>query len=323
MISPGKFGLIAILLMAPGAVHARPAQNLCEVANIGKLTPSQFRSLLPASMSCRDRQFGLTALGLTAISGTDWEVQTLVRAGADINEKDRSGRTALMWLAYMGGPGQLDEFLKLGANPNVRDPNGVSLLMLATANPNPATLSAILDLKPDLEARDNMGNTALLDAAGADGDAALKMLLTSGVDITKKNNRGQTALMIGARMDPSRITLLIAYGADARAHDDAGKNVLMYQAASFSSQPEKAAQYWMGLLVQAGVGLNDRDNAGQTALMYAAKSGDKGEAEALLALGANAGLRDGKGRTAFDDAMLRKTFQGTALLSRLKAGAGE
>src|SRR5215831_16483079 len=59
------------------------------------------------------------------------KVESLIRAGANVNVSDRYGITPLNLAAVNGNGGIIRKLLDAGANPNVVDLTGVSVLMTA------------------------------------------------------------------------------------------------------------------------------------------------------------------------------------------------
>src|SRR3954471_14925347 len=66
-----------------------------------------------------------------AYEGNTVQVQSLIEAGADINEKDAAGRTALMIAANRGHTYVVQLLLERGADAGVRDNNGVTAMEAA------------------------------------------------------------------------------------------------------------------------------------------------------------------------------------------------
>lgn len=87
--------------------------------------------------------------------------------------------------------------------------------------------------------------------------------------------------------------LLRQEGVDVSAKDDDGFNALHW--AAWSGLPFNSAR-----LVERGIGINETEGNGYTPLMLAALRGQAGAVRMLLALGADATLKNNKGETALD-----------------------
>jgi phage shock protein B len=92
------------------------------------------------------------ALIEAARTGQQGKVAEMVRAGANINFRDASGKTALHYAAAGGHNGTTGDLLRLGADPFIRDQAGRTALDYAQAGGHEATASefvkAIVAVKP-------------------------------------------------------------------------------------------------------------------------------------------------------------------------------
>ncbi len=96
---------------------------------------------------------------------------------------------------------------------------------------------------------------------------------------------------------PEIVRALISAGAPAKLTESSGINLLHW--AAIANRPEV-----IPLLVEAGVSINAKDDSEFTPLMYAATIdfGDTASLRALLKGGADPNVRNGKGRTAAEQA---------------------
>jgi hypothetical protein len=91
--------------------------------------------------------------------------QTLIKNGADIEKKDRSGYTPL-FIAVCDGQASMAKFLiEKGANVNTRNGEGMTPLHYAALHLTPETsnnvIKILLDNGADASIKDNYGNTPL------------------------------------------------------------------------------------------------------------------------------------------------------------------
>ena len=102
--------------------------------------------------------YGSNALFFTRKAET---VNYLLKNGADINKKNKSGRTPLIQhsLAYENQD-HVKFLLEKGADINAQDNKGNTLLMYAIALRNESLINEILKLNPDVNIKNKEGKTA-------------------------------------------------------------------------------------------------------------------------------------------------------------------
>jgi ankyrin repeat protein len=137
------------------------------------------------------------------------------------------------------------------------------------------------------------GVTPLMKAAAEGNVGAMKqILMTSPPDIDAPDSSGWTALMYAAASGHSEpVQLLLKSGANPNHKSPNGDTPLMASAIS---------QLFDENVARAGADLNARNSIGTTALMILAAEGEADEVRDALKVGADATVRDFKGRTALD-----------------------
>jgi ankyrin repeat protein len=133
-----------------------------------------------------------TPLTVAAERGEADQVRKLIAAGADLNERDKSGYTALVWAARNGDTKVAEALIEARADMNVRDcaENGWTPLMHAIHKNNNEMARLLIDRGADVNARAGKcteksveeGSTALLQAAGEDNAEIVRALLAKGAD---------------------------------------------------------------------------------------------------------------------------------------------
>lgn len=103
--------------------------------------PCFLLSALIYCFACGDDQNA--ALLNAARRGKGGAVEQSVKAGANVNAKDSSGKTALHYAAENGHVATVGLLLKLGANPNLRDSAGRTPLDYALQKGHSATAEAL------------------------------------------------------------------------------------------------------------------------------------------------------------------------------------
>ena len=262
-----------------------------------------------------------TALVVAAERGDALLVGRLLRAGAAVDDVDRTGRTALE-MAVAGGAG-VDTVRVLVA--------GGADVSRALGDARDAVLTALTAAQRPPPA----DPTAALLAAAAAGDAdGLAIALRAGAALETRDDRQRTPLLLavtGDHLDVAR--LLVALGADPDALDDRHDTpwlvtgvtgsvpmleILLpadpdltirnrFGGVSVIPASERGHVEYVRRVVQTGIDVNHVNDPGWTALLEAVVYGD-GSARyqeivrILLAAGADPSIRDARGRTALEHA---------------------
>lgn len=136
------------------------------------------------------------------------------------------------------------------------------------------------------------GKTKLMDAAHRGDKKAFYAALAMGDKLTDVDASGWTPLMYAASSySNSPVSELVKAGVDVNARSKRGETALMASAVTGMADKD---------LLNAGAEVNAVNDDGMTALMLLVQRGDPGEVETLLKAGANARMKDSKGRTALD-----------------------
>jgi ankyrin repeat protein len=175
------------------------------------------------------------------------DIASLQAAKAQVNTKLAHGNTPLM---YAGAYGTLD---------------GMKLLVEQGA---------------DVNAQNDIGATALMLSISDASKASF--LISKGAEVNTKSKTGRTALLIAAMTDGTAdtIKLLLSKGADPKAVDSQGLNMLMSAASSGNTPAVKLA-------LEKQVPVNAKTMEGNTALMAAAADGNLEAVKLLIKAGAD------------------------------------
>ena len=144
-------------------------------------------------------------------------VESLLKQGANPNEREPDGATALAWAAIRANAEITSLLLNAKADPNLANELGIGPLSLAISNGAPKIVDQLLaaNANPNV-AREN-GETPLMTAARLGQVDVMKRLLVKGANANARDKKfGQTALMWAAGR-PEAIRLLLEFGADPRA----------------------------------------------------------------------------------------------------------
>ncbi|KLI60895.1 hypothetical protein SZ44_04050 [Brachyspira hyodysenteriae] len=175
--------------------------------------------------------YGSNALFFTRKAET---VNYLLKNGADINKKNKSGRTPLIQhsLAYENQD-HVKFLLEKGAYINAQDNEGVTTLMFAVQTDKTKIIDICLSEKADINIKDNEGKTALFHTISSFGILENVKSMTDNMfgdyartDYVKNymNQKKMEETDTAIRL----IKLLVSNGADINAQDNKGNTLLMY-----------------------------------------------------------------------------------------------
>ncbi|MFA5106684.1 MAG: ankyrin repeat domain-containing protein [Candidatus Micrarchaeia archaeon] len=92
-------------------------------------------------------------------------VKAALKAGADVNAKNKTGYTALIWASSCWGHTAIVEALIVaGADVNAKNENGYTALILAAYWGHTATVKLLIKAGADVNAKNECGETALMKA---------------------------------------------------------------------------------------------------------------------------------------------------------------
>jgi ankyrin repeat protein len=195
------------------------------------------------------------------------EIQTLLDAGADVDEPQGDGSTALLWAAYHSDADPARALLAAGADPNATNRLGMTALAEAAGNGAGRIVTMLLDAGAAANVELPEGDTPLMLAARSGTLAGVEALLAHGADVEAVERfHGETALMWAAAENHADVVArLIEAGADIEA--------ISYE-------------FEWADLKQAGVA-SYLPRGGLTALLHAARQNAVEAARVLIDRGAN------------------------------------
>lgn len=159
------------------------------------------------------------------------------------------------------------------------------------------TETAVLFLEAGMSPNVKNGDiTVLMEAArrGKTHSGIAAALVQAGAEVNARDAFGVTPLLYAAISgSPETLRMLLKSGADAKAKDADGRNVLVEALTTENPLPPEIYQE----LIQAGADVNVRVYQGLTPLMIGA-AGDPRLLRALIGAGADVNARDELGRTA-------------------------
>ena len=156
-------------------------------------------------------------------------VRALVKAGADVNVRNKTGGTALMYAALSGDAPTVRVLLQNGADINAAATNGWTALMIASVGDYESVIQALVESGADVNQVDVYGWTPLMRAIYEGRASAAKALIAvPTLKINAQNEYGAAALHYAAAAgDAVLVRLLLKRGADVRVRDTAGHTPAM------------------------------------------------------------------------------------------------
>ena len=237
-----------------------------------------------------------SALGFTEI------MEELVDAGADVNNQDVLGCTPLHNACYFGHLDSVELLVKQGGTDVALETNrGETPLNYAASWGYTDIMEILVDAGADINQKNSDGETPLHAACKAGHFSAANILVTRGANLKTKTRGGDTPLLAAiASGDIKIIEMLIKAGADVN-------NGFPLHRALDTGDLDTAR-----ILINVGADVNIRHMQGPTPLHLATLvnpySGHSVEdyldiLNLLLENGADASLKDDRGRTALDFAI--------------------
>lgn len=144
------------------------------------------------------------------------DIQALLKAGANVNAKNRYGITPLAVAATTGNAAITQTLLNAGADVRVTIPETGSILMTAARTGNPEVIKLLLAAGADVNfAEPYSGQTALMWAAAEGHPEAVKALLAGGAKVNAEAHDKKMALFFAVRKgNLESVKTLLAAGAD-------------------------------------------------------------------------------------------------------------
>jgi len=243
----------------------------------------------------------LSPLMRAALWGTEEDMETLIRNGADVNAPATSlAITPLMCSVH--DPAKVSLLIKSGANVNAATKSRHTALVLAAGYDGAvATVKLLLDHGAEINARasDIIGTALMRAAMRGDGEEVLQ-LLSRGAALNDLPQGSAALLGVTAQEDRDTAAMLLDRGAiaDTRAPVELAAR---REATALMMCAEEGDPEIVRLLLERGAAVNARDSEGFTPLMYAAAAIDRGDTQIiqmLLAAGADTEARTATGDTA-------------------------
>lgn len=263
------------------------------------------KGVLPKRMEVRLRQLGL-------LRGYDKKFQLLPESV----KIESNGCVASLWASGYVPKTLIDRGVNAHISGEINPSQISTKLMVAVVRGNLKTVEQLLEQGVDVDEKSpKLGCTALVWAILFKHQALFNRLLVAGADIELSDAAGRTPLMIASSSGSLLIVKrLINEGADVNKKQSGGINEVDQTALMYGATRKDNVAI-LKYLAEKSAGLNMVDEHGNTALMVAASGGHIENVRYLLSSGANRGLKNNVGQTAYDQAV---QFGGTDVVDFLK-----
>lgn len=182
----------------------------------------------------RQDKNGVSLLMKAAKNGNDWDVNMLIKSGADLNLRDKDGWTALMYACrYQNSLSIVKTLVEKGAFVRVRNRyNATPLLMASDYSENPEIIQLLL--KDRSVSEDEVFRAFIFAITGNSSSdhvrsAKVKLFLDMEIPLNRLW-KGQTPLMYACQYGSSTevIKQLLDAGANPEYQDEEGKTAFDY-----------------------------------------------------------------------------------------------
>lgn len=179
--------------------------------------------------SSESEQVPAGALVEAAARGDAAAVRELLARGADVNERDPSGRTPVTAAVYAGSAAVVRLLVAAGADVDLQDDTRANAFLALGETGDVAVLDAVLPAAPNVTLTNRFGGTALIPAADRGHVGMVQALLErTDVNVDHVNDLGWTALLEavilgdGGSAHQQIVRLLLTAGADPAIADREG-----------------------------------------------------------------------------------------------------
>lgn len=221
---------------------------------------------------------GMHPLAVAADESNLEAMEIMLKAGADVNMKDKKGMSAFLYAASQLGEEIIESLVLHGATIDaINDNTGETAAHIAAKRKFNAIVK-LLDLKGvPMDQQDLRHETPLSISLKLENFELCRFLLTRDARIDVTNAMGDTALLRSAfdgRFEASKF--ILDNGGDLHHRNSNGETALLIAVRHGNKQ-------LVDVLLQRGARVNDADNLGKSPLMVAVMANKRPMAQLLLA----------------------------------------
>lgn len=275
-------------------------------------------TLLKAGANIEHRsRLGQTPLSWAAANGHLQAIDSLFSNGADIEARSNSGQSPLSWAAMYGQYEAVGKLVGKGADIESTSNNSFTPLLWAMEKGHDSTTTLLLNLGAKLDNEKRLGTSSVFRALERGYHATLLALLNRHPEMIEERNQiMQTPLGWAAEQgDDQAVEFLLERGADIEAKSNNGQTPL-------SRAVTYAPWSTVDILLKNGANIESESYNGQTPLSWAAMYGRTDLIEKLLTqAGSNINTRSRNGQTPLDWAMEKGQDRVVELLEEAKLAA--
>jgi ankyrin repeat protein len=155
-------------------------------------------------------------------------VEKLIKAGSDIEARDKRGCTPLMWAIEHRQSDIVEKLIEARSDIDVQDERGCTPLMWAIECRRSDIAKKLIEIRSRTDVQDERGYTLLMLAMEHGMDDVVRQLLENGADAKKPTKTGLTPLALAIiHRSVEQVQILIKYGAEVNICNENGNILLM------------------------------------------------------------------------------------------------
>lgn len=253
----------------------------------------------------------------------------LVTLKQDFRIQNSRGRTLLHRTCH---PPHVRMLLNKGVPANKQDEDGHTPPFFALSHCKPEAVSIYLEQGFDLKNTGAKGRTVVLAALDNRNfrDDMVSFVIAKGADVTQQDQEGRSAIHRAAAHSPELLDLIITHGGNINAQTRAGATPLHVATSTiidrivsrdFHNARDLNIRAYAHLLDKADIDINATDINGCTPLHRAVNSNSLKKIQLLLEHGAKVNIKESRGHTPMDMAVLKKNKPMMALFQKYGGNA--
>lgn len=232
-IQNGYDGVIDALLKAKTDLTPGGNATLLHMA-LDPVQTNYSRRFAPSALKITERPKEVIKAGRLRIA------ESLIEAGADVNQKDDEGNTALLLAVKNGYSSLIDPLLNKNADIEATNNDEMSALKLAICYATASDVDLLVLRGANVNAAGENGYTSLMRAALRNDTDMMNVLIENGACVNAQSSAGDTALLMAAENGNwPAIKCLLEKGADKSIKNNNGDDFITTLGRSFSILKEE------------------------------------------------------------------------------------